>query len=632
MALSIGEILDDRYVLLQRLGEGGQGEVWKALDRLPPNRNVALKVIDLERTSANGLERLRREAAALHKLSHPSLVPCMRAFEDLSRNLFGLVLEYVEGSNVDVAMADGRFTAANRKWVLAHLASVLWYLHERGLVHRDLKPENVLLDAAFWRAPERPEHLKLIDLGIAAVEGNPRPMTDPGRVIGTAPYMAPEVIDPEVFRAPIAGPTRDVFSFGVMGWMLLAGRHPSGLEEGDLRAYAGAYRAALRGTSPWPQGSVGGAWGQILRSCFALRAADRPPTGREIAEAVQGLRTAAPEDVTDRPGPARSQTETAARTETAPRWAPPAIPPTAPGAPSPAAIDPAARVITPPSSVPPIRKKRGAGGALAYVLAGAALATAAVLLVPRLVACSDDGGSAPPSRTDLVPAPLPSPSPSPTRVEVPTSKPRVVSPPLPSTPGPGTLSVSTPGNTPFGAACCVDFDCPINSIVLNNLGNRKEFDQNGQCTCPSGRKILGCCEGVIPRGMSWALRLSNFVTNDPVTKRKTNVLSLYPNAQVCVKLSREANSRFRCKDLSETDPGGVRLGVQPTTQDLETGGIDIAIFEDASQRTYLAYRMDAVPRVTPLGTGTLCVGLIYGGFTSRMLPDPSIGFFLDPVP
>ncbi len=360
MALSIGEILDDRYVLLQRLGEGGQGEVWKALDRLPPNRNVALKVIDLERTSASGLERLRREAAALHKLSHPSLVPCMRAFEDLSRNLFGLVLEYVEGSNVDVAMADGRFTAANRKWVLAHLASVLWYLHERGLVHRDLKPENVLLDAAFWRAPERPEHLKLIDLGIAAVEGNPRPMTDPGRVIGTAPYMAPEVIDPEVFRAPIAGPTRDVFSFGVMGWMLLAGRHPSGLEEGDLRAYAGAYRAALRGTSPWPQGSVGGAWGQILRSCFALRAADRPPTGREIAEAVQGLRTAAPEDVTDRPGPARSQTETAARTETAPRWAPPTIPPTAPGAPSPAAIDPAARVITPPSSVPPALGRRGA--------------------------------------------------------------------------------------------------------------------------------------------------------------------------------------------------------------------------------------------------------------------------------
>jgi serine/threonine protein kinase len=281
MALSIGEILDDRYVLLQRLGEGGQGEVWKALDRLPPNRNVALKVIDLERTSASGLERLRREAAALHKLSHPSLVPCMRAFEDLSRNLFGLVLEYVEGSNVDVAMADGRFTAANRKWVLAHLASVLWYLHERGLVHRDLKPENVLLDAAFWRAPERPEHLKLIDLGIAAVEGNPRPMTDPGRVIGTAPYMAPEVIDPEVFRAPIAGPTRDVFSFGVMGWVLLAGRHPSGLEEGisgRTRAPTGPRCAGRR------RGRRGRWAGRGGRSCGAAsrcaRRIGRLPEGR----------------------------------------------------------------------------------------------------------------------------------------------------------------------------------------------------------------------------------------------------------------------------------------------------------------------------------------------------------------
>ncbi len=295
MSLSIGDILDDRYVLLQRLGEGGQGEVWKALDRVPPNHNVALKLIDLERASPSGLERLRREAAVLHELSHPSLVPCRRAFEELSRKLFGLVLDYVEGSNVEDALADSRFTPESRRWVLAHLASVLGYLHGRDLVHRDLKPANVLLGAGFWQAPERPEHVKLIDLGIAAVDGNPRPMTDVGLVIGTAPFMAPEVIDPETFRAPIAGPTRDVFAFGVMGWMLLAGRHPTGLDEGDLRAYGLAYRAAIRGTTPWPQGSVPDAWGALLERCFALRAPERPPTGREIAEVVRGLRAAAPE-------------------------------------------------------------------------------------------------------------------------------------------------------------------------------------------------------------------------------------------------------------------------------------------------------------------------------------------------
>ncbi|MEZ4310513.1 MAG: hypothetical protein R3F14_20920 [Polyangiaceae bacterium] len=56
MSLAIGEILDDRYVLLQRLGEGGQGEVWKALDRLPPNPNVALKVMVLDRASSSGFK------------------------------------------------------------------------------------------------------------------------------------------------------------------------------------------------------------------------------------------------------------------------------------------------------------------------------------------------------------------------------------------------------------------------------------------------------------------------------------------------------------------------------------------------------------------------------------------------
>ncbi|MFO0593573.1 MAG: serine/threonine-protein kinase [Polyangiaceae bacterium] len=290
MALSIGDILDDRYVLLQRLGEGGQGEVWKALDRIPPNREVALKLIDLERATPAGLERLRREASVLHQLSHPSLVPCRRAFEELSRKLFGLVLDFVKGSSVDDALRDERFTAENRRWALTHLASVLGYLHGRELVHRDLKPENVLLDAGFWDAPDKPEHVRLIDLGIAAVEGNPKPMTDVGMVIGTAPFLAPEVIDPATFRAPIGGPARDVFAFGVMGWMLLAGKHPSGVAEGDLRAYGMAYRAALAGAAPWPQGDVPAGWGALLKSCFALHANERPASGRDVATAIQRLR------------------------------------------------------------------------------------------------------------------------------------------------------------------------------------------------------------------------------------------------------------------------------------------------------------------------------------------------------
>ncbi len=626
MSLSVGDLLDDRYELLQRLGEGGQAEVWKARDRLRPAEPVALKLIALARTPESGLERLRREAAALHALSHPSLVRCHRGFEDLSRKLFGLVLEYFEGSTAYDALTDPRFSGERRELVMRHLAGALAYLHGRGVVHRDLKPENVLLGAAFWREPSHPEHLKLIDLGIAALEGNPRPVTDVGRVIGTVPYMAPEVIDPGTFRGQVSGAARDVFAYGVMGWMLLAGQHPTGVEEGDMRAYAGVYRAAERGAVPWPQGRLEGLWGRLLRSCCALRADQRPRDGVEIVAILEG-----------RAPPSHVPTAYAAPDLDAVAPYPPSMR-TSQAAPHPEALRPSHPGISAP---PPVREKKGSGP-LVYVLAGAVLALGAVVLVPRIVPA--EGSGTPPDRTVELPSPVPS-QPPPARVEAPvvTAPPREPAPPVRDDPPPqptAQIPRKTLADNPFSAACCVETECELTSASDAYFTKWKGQASDGVCNCPSQAKLLGCCDRRIPRGMTWSLRLSNVIENEPrpteddPTRRARNVLDFYPEASVCVKRSSDPNAAFRCKPAPDAkDLRGVTMGVRVTTEDLEQGGLDIAVFEDGAHRKYVAWRMGAVPRDRPLGPITLCIGLRYiKDFTSKTLKDPSVSLFLDSVP
>ena len=142
-------LVDDRYSLVERLGEGGQGEVWRAVDRVAQDKHVAIKLIDADGAASSSIERVRREANVLHQLSHPSLLVCHRLFEDLRERRIGLVMDYVPGASLEDAASDVRMSRRHRIWVLSHLARALAFLHEERLVHRDIKPENVLLHAGF---------------------------------------------------------------------------------------------------------------------------------------------------------------------------------------------------------------------------------------------------------------------------------------------------------------------------------------------------------------------------------------------------------------------------------------------------------------------------------------------------
>ncbi|MCS6900559.1 MAG: serine/threonine-protein kinase [Myxococcales bacterium] len=341
----------DRYILETRLGEGGQGAVWKAKDRLQPGRSVALKLAPMGSDTAH-LERVRREARHLARLKHPGLPTCYALFEDLHLGYLVVAMELVQGPTL--AEAASALVDAQKIAVLRQIATILAFLHENGVVHRDLKPENVIVCHEFWKDPLHEGAIKLIDLGISVSSGNPTPLTVVGHVIGTTSFLAPEILDPHYFPALPGTPAIDVFAFGVLGWLLLFGSHPTGLREGSpLASYALAYRQADT-SSLWPPSSRSDDWVSLLRRCLAVRPRERLASGTDLLAALRGDApdlSPAPGVTRLEPVPERVSSLPATRIEHAPAFSP--APPRStplPHSPPP----PVPSTSLPSSSAPPI--------------------------------------------------------------------------------------------------------------------------------------------------------------------------------------------------------------------------------------------------------------------------------------
>ncbi|WP_438037692.1 protein kinase domain-containing protein [Sorangium sp. So ce128] len=286
MGLRAGDRVD-HYTLVMPLGEGGQGAVWKVIDPREGGVVRALKLVRLEEAGRQSFDRARREAKILASAKHPALVACHGFFEDLHAGLVGLVMDFVRGRSLAVAASDGQLDGERALAALEQVASALAYVHGAGLVHRDLKPDNVLLADSFWSDPRRPGAVKLLDFGIAASAGNPRPLTSLGAVVGTIPYMAPELVDPATWgRAE--GPSRDLFAFGVMAWEVLFHSHPTGLaSSATLVDFARAYKAAQAGRIVWPPRGPAGPWGAAVEASLALSPLQRPANGAALLEILR---------------------------------------------------------------------------------------------------------------------------------------------------------------------------------------------------------------------------------------------------------------------------------------------------------------------------------------------------------
>ncbi len=232
----IGRKLDGRYEVLERLGEGGAGVVYRGR-QAHLGRFVAIKVLHQgTASSAEWRRRFQREAIALSVLAHPNVVPVTDFGVD--QGVAFLVMELLEGQTLGDLIKEGPLPLWRALEIARQTLRVLAFSHLKGVVHCDLKPSNVFLQAL----PDQADHVRLLDFGMAKfVEESTSPeeaeLMRAGLRLGTPAFMSPE----QVKGTPTDART-DVYAAGLILFELLAGRRPfvADSPEGYLRAHLAA--------------------------------------------------------------------------------------------------------------------------------------------------------------------------------------------------------------------------------------------------------------------------------------------------------------------------------------------------------------------------------------------------------
>ncbi len=202
------------YEVLEKLGEGGMGRVYKArqaeLDRV-----VALKVLNPEVSSRQAFERFKREAAVLDRLRHPNIVRLFTMGRVGNRTYF--TMDYIDGRSLEelIREAGGPEDRERLVRIVARVARAVHYAHGQGVIHRDLKPSNIIV------AEDGTPYIT--DFGLAREVDAEFTLTMPGTAVGTAAYISPEQAEGDREKV---GPRSDVYGLGAMLYEVLTGRPP----------------------------------------------------------------------------------------------------------------------------------------------------------------------------------------------------------------------------------------------------------------------------------------------------------------------------------------------------------------------------------------------------------------------
>jgi len=260
-----------RYKVLEELGQGSMGIVYKAHD---PNLDLILAVKVLRAECLQGetlVKRFLAEARVLGRLDHPNIVRVYNVDED--QGTVYIAMEFLEGEALNDLAKRKRFLHGEIADLGAKIAEALGYAHSKGVVHRDVKPGNILV-----RSDGKP---KITDFGIARIEDTAEHLrTQAGEVLGTPAYMSPE----QVLSEPVDGRS-DIFSLGIILYELCAGERPF---QGDS---LGAVFQAITQAAPVPLSErnpeVPAALAEVVERCLRRNPADRFQSGEELAAALR---------------------------------------------------------------------------------------------------------------------------------------------------------------------------------------------------------------------------------------------------------------------------------------------------------------------------------------------------------
>ncbi|MBX7116661.1 MAG: protein kinase [Myxococcaceae bacterium] len=264
---SPGTVLDGRWRIEQRIGQGAMGSVFRGTD-LRTQRPVAIKILAPEHCrKPKVLARFEREAKLMTTLRHPNLV----RFYGVGRRgaLPFIVMQFLEGLSLSEVLVakGGRLAPAEMLAIVRQVAAGLSFVHHHGLVHRDIKPQNVMVSTD--------RRVTLLDFGVVRDKSSPG-LTNPGALVGTPYYMAPEQISSkgEVDKRA------DVYALGALAFELLVGKPPFSASSSHEVLRAHRHTPAPDAAALVP--GLGHALGTALQRAMAKKPADRPQGALEL--------------------------------------------------------------------------------------------------------------------------------------------------------------------------------------------------------------------------------------------------------------------------------------------------------------------------------------------------------------